>query len=180
MARRKQALRPGETRNLVTGVRISPRVAYLTEIAARRMRMTISTYCAWAMERAFAAVELAEGLSLASDTERLWDVDEADRFVKLAILYPQLLNPGEEVVWKCIRDAGIFRGLRRPRTQAQSEWFTILQNNDKAFRVLRKHWQDLLEAIDEGKHMEWIDKMRATMIEESPARIEVQETLENV
>ena len=56
-------------------------------------------------------VYLAYDPSTSSDTLKdvanaLWDVDETDRFVKLALHYPDLLGHEEQRLWKLIRECG--------------------------------------------------------------------------
>jgi hypothetical protein len=41
--------------------------------------------------------------TLADASSDLWDVDESDRFAKLAIKYPELLMDEEQVLWKLVR-----------------------------------------------------------------------------
>ena len=42
--------------------------------------------------------------TIGSESEYLWDVDDADRFAKLALRYPHLLTHEEQVRWKLIRE----------------------------------------------------------------------------
>ena len=44
--------------------------------------------------------------SVADRASDLWDVDEADRFVKLGLHAPHLLNYDEQKLWKLIRENG--------------------------------------------------------------------------
>ena len=80
-------------------MRLDPELlCYLAELAARKQRRTLSSFIEWAIQQNLknTYLELVEGsdeiLSIASEASDLWDVDEPDRFVKLAIRYPQMLT----------------------------------------------------------------------------------------
>ena len=92
----------------VVTVRLDPQLKYLAELAARRQRRPLSSYIEWAVEELLSRVYLAYDPSTSSDTLKdvanaLWDVDETDRFVKLALHYPDLLGHEEQRLWKLIR-----------------------------------------------------------------------------
>jgi hypothetical protein len=103
-ARRKSGggkLTRSETRHCANG----PEVRYLAELAARKQRRTLSSFIEWAVQQSFSKVPstlvLATTAMRASSrfqtTERqLWDVDESERFVRLAIRYPDLLDHDEQ------------------------------------------------------------------------------------
>src|ERR1700746_2572776 len=75
-------------------LRLDPKLRYLTELAARKQRRTVSSFIEWAIEQALSDVELDDKrhLTVAHETGQLWDPDEADRLVKLGLLYPDLLT----------------------------------------------------------------------------------------
>jgi hypothetical protein len=69
----------------------------------------------------------------------LWDVDEADRFVKLAFRYPELLTHDEQILWKLIRENGyVWRGRFNPERQ----WTWTVAEGSLVHENLRKHWDD--------------------------------------
>ena len=71
------------------------------------------------------------------------DVDEPDRFAKLAINFPELLTHGEQVLWKLIRETN---GL----------WLLSYGNADREkgekldYQMLRKYWP-MLQAVASGE-----------------------------
>src|SRR5919201_1551935 len=79
--------------------RLDPKLRYLTELAARTQRRTVSSFIEWAIERALDHIPLREHRSgsdarevtLGEEAEKLWDVDEADRLARLGLYYPELL-----------------------------------------------------------------------------------------
>jgi hypothetical protein len=93
---------------------------------------------------------LKSGLSVSdhtvgSEADYLWDVDEADRFVKLAIRYPNLLTHEEQVLWKLIRESGF---LWRNRSKGVEDKQPSL--SDLKLDQLRQHWQTL-KAVAAGE-----------------------------
>src|SRR5438445_7943906 len=76
-------------------VRLDPKLRYLAELAARKQRRTVSSFIEWAIEAALDQVFIREwpdgGKTISGASEALWDVDEADRFAKLALSYPEML-----------------------------------------------------------------------------------------
>ncbi|MDU0372914.1 hypothetical protein ACFPAF_21145, partial [Hymenobacter endophyticus] len=91
---------------------------YLAELAARLHRRTLSSYIEWAIVKSLSDNVLKSdpsdpsgGPTIDDEAEFLWDVDDADRFAKLALRYPHLLSHEEQVRWKLIRENGfLWRG----------------------------------------------------------------------
>ena len=98
------------SRSETVTVRLDPRLLYLAELAARSHRRTLSSYIEWViagsldcqMVRPTGAAPSIPEQSIANEAEYLWDVDEADRFAKLARRYPHLMSHDEQVRWKLI------------------------------------------------------------------------------
>lgn len=103
-------------------VRLQPKLKYGLELLARKQHRTLSSVIEWAIDKALRQPE--DGLwftyLIPGDDERepfeeerflleqVWDPEEADRLVKLAIFYPSLLSYEEEMVWKLICSESIF------------------------------------------------------------------------
>ena len=85
-------------------IRLDPRLRYLTDLAARSQHRTTSGFIEWAINNALSDVSIYSESdnepSLADIGNYLWDVDESDRFLKLAIGFPALLTHDEQVMWK--------------------------------------------------------------------------------
>ena len=131
-------------------LRLDPRLRYLTDLAARTQRRTTSGFIEWAIESALHLIVLKPGAdsstTLADEASSLWDIEEADRFVMLAIKYPHLLTHDEQVVWKLISENLAF-------------WKEVYKNDPTRpnlhlgsidLKVLRVHWEEL-KSISEGK-----------------------------
>jgi hypothetical protein len=104
------------SRSEVVTVRLDPKLRYLAELAARKQRRTLSSFIEWAIEQSLADVKLTETSTVADEAPSLWDVDECDRFVKLALRDESLLNYREQLLWKRIQEhegASILTGKER-------------------------------------------------------------------
>src|SRR5262249_42089045 len=85
-------------------VRLDPRLRYLAEIAARRQRRTLSSFIEWVIAEQVGLVKLNDS-TIAEEAGGLWDVDEAERFVRLAFHHPDLLVHSEQILWSYIKNA---------------------------------------------------------------------------
>lgn len=141
------------SRSETVTVRLDPKLRYLAELAGLKHRRTLSSFIEWAVEQTLRGVYLRhsdnafEGGDLASEAESLWDVDEADRFAKLAMRYPELLNHEEQKRWKLIRENGwLWRGRHQG---AANKWTWEIKEADFCFDRLREKW-DLFCAVARG------------------------------
>ena len=138
-------------------VRLDPKLRYLTELAARKHSRTVSSYIEWRIKLSLdledvrpvdTPAHVAAPETIGSEGEYLWDVDEADRFVKLALRYPHLLTHEEQVRWKLIRECGyLWRGKYGP--PPSQEWRWQVAETSLCFDRLRDKWE-LLCAIVNG------------------------------
>jgi hypothetical protein len=134
-------------RSKVITVRLEPRMRYLAELAARQHRWTLSGFIAWALERAFRDVTLADGGALTDEADRLWDPSPAARFAKLAIAHPDLLTHEQQQLWKLIQDCDFFWGGRKDGLGKQ--WQRARRDPTLSSERLAEYW-DLLNAIGAG------------------------------
>jgi len=121
------------TRSETVTVRLDPKLRYLAELAARQQRRTLSSYIEWAIEESLSSIIVKRTenweSSLADEAFELWDVDEADRFVKLALRYPELLTHEEQIRWKIIQEEEYFRDKDGGFfvSMIRSEWEKIIK-----------------------------------------------------
>ena len=115
MAAKKKGSGGSITRSQVVTVRLDPKLKFAAELAARKQRRTISSFIEWAVEQAIEQVQVSSGSgfddpgeSVSDILNKVWDVEEADRLVKLATYFPQLLTFEEEQLWKLIGECGHF------------------------------------------------------------------------
>lgn len=130
-------------------VRLDPRLRYQAELAARKQRRTVSSFIEWSIEDAMERVILAEGYdpegipyktSISDVIAKLWDVDDADRFAKLALNFPDLLNHTEQVLWKLVKENGaLWRGTYGP--SGLNEWAWVVREESLILERLRFYWE---------------------------------------
>lgn len=128
------------SRSETVSVRLDPKLRYLAELAAKRQRRALSSYIEWAIEHSLGSVQLDlnGNATIADEAEALWDVDEADRFAKLALRHQDLLTHEEQVLWKLVRENGL---LWRGRYAGFDQEFTWdVEERSLNFERLREHW----------------------------------------
>jgi hypothetical protein len=129
-------------------VRLDPKLRYLAELASRKQRRTLSSFIEWAVQDSLERIWLRESdstSSIADETNRLWDVDDADRFAKLALRYPDMLTHDEQVRWKLIQENGfLWRGR-----EVGSKWTWKVEESSLIFERLREHWDKFI-AVAQG------------------------------
>jgi hypothetical protein len=129
-------------RTQTVSVRLDPKLRYLCEIAARKQRRTISSFIEWSLETSLDSLKLTDVRgnteTLGQNASYLWDVEPADRFAKLALWYPDLLNHHEEIVWKLIRENGyLWKGAYGKTTK---RWTWTVSPTEIIYERLREHW----------------------------------------
>ena len=142
------------TRSETVTVRLDPKLRYLAELAARKQRRTVSSFIEWAVEDSLGRLMLtddsgfkARETNLADEAAYLWDVDEADRFARLALRYPDMLTHDEQVRWKLIRENGyLWRGHE---SGADEKWTWTVEERSLVYERLREHWSKFV-AVAEG------------------------------
>lgn len=133
-------------------VRLDPKLRYLAELAARIHRRTLSSYVEWSIETSLGSNLLTtdpNGPSIREESEYLWDVDEADRFAKLALRYPHLLTHEEQVVWKFIRETFTLWGDGTP--------FNLPGKAELDLGKLRRNWDFIKQCVEQGKAASSVD-----------------------
>ena len=134
-------------------MRLDPKLKYLAELAARRQRRPLSSYIEWAIERSLSGVEpsseysgYGQPTSFADVASELWDVDGPDRFAKLALKYPDLLDHDEQRIWKLIRECGyLWKGRHEGSNQ---EWKWSVHEDTLVWERLRRDWTTLCRVAD--------------------------------
>lgn len=135
------------TRTETVTVRLDPKLRYLAELAARKQRRTVSSFIEWAVEESLNRVVIDEDKtfdghndkSIADVAADLWDVDDPDRFAKLAIRYPDMLTHEEQTLWKLVRENGLLWKGRNDKVSG--EWTWRIEESSLIFERLREHWE---------------------------------------
>jgi hypothetical protein len=162
MPTERKAKRSDSTRKSeVVTVRLDPKLKYVAELAARRQRRTLSSYIEWAIEDSLSRVHPAYEVrgetepTFADKASSLWDVDEADRFAKLALNYPDLLDHEEQRIWKLVRECGrLRRGDYRTRLE---NWTWKVSEETLDWKKLREHWETFREVARGKQPMSALD-----------------------
>lgn len=147
MAKKQGGAKTSRTETVT--VRLDPKLRYLAEIASRTQRRTLSSYIEWAIEKSLGQVTLSSDFNdtIESNGNDLWDIDEADRFVKLAFKAPTLLTYEEQILWKLIQENGYFwRGewIKEQWAWRCEEYFQTDEKNifsNIIWERVREHWQ---------------------------------------
>ncbi len=133
------------SRSETVTVRLDPKLRYLAELAALKQRRTLSSFIEWAIEDSLGRVFLKEspyannpGTTVADDAPQLWDVDDADRFAKLALRYPDLLTHEEQKRWKLVRENGYLWKGRHDKNGGKWTW--RVDEDSLMFDRLRDCW----------------------------------------
>lgn len=168
------------TRTETVTVRLDPKLRYLAELAARKQRRTLSSYIEWAIEDSLKSVLLYHGsgyngdesMSVADEVGRLWDVDRAERFVRLAIAYPELMTHEEQEVWKLLQDSQLLQPAQSRRNGRVTWDMTVLE--DRVFADVRRYWPSLMDAYADAKldaqhlTLEWVEETKAKVTASRP------------
>jgi len=126
-------------------VRLDPKLRYLAELAALKQRRTVSSFIEWAIEDTLSRECIQEsayandrGTTFLDVASKMRDDDDADRFAKLALNYPDLLTHEEQKRWKLIRENGYLWQGRYDKVSG--EWSWTVQETSLIFERLRDHW----------------------------------------
>lgn len=158
--------KPKQPRKELTSLRLEPKVKYLAEIAARVQRRSLTNYIEWAIEESLNNIVLSpSGETVEYMAQGLWDIYEHERFIKLALQYPELLNYEEQLIWKIVSD---------PSYGFISVTSSPLRNksNPKIFRldVLMELWDEVIKAsMGDEDAKEKIREYNASFIEQDEA-----------
>jgi hypothetical protein len=136
-------------------VRLDPKLRYLAELGARKQRRTLSSFIEWAVDQALGEVRLGEW-TIAFEADELWDVEEADRFVQLALHHRDLLTFEEQQLWKALNSSQ----LLSPAEPLEAGFNVKLEMH--VLPVLRDFWPELMKVRSSSSELRvWADRVRA-------------------
>jgi len=141
------------SRSEVVTVRFDPKLRFAAELAARKQRRTVSSFIEWAVDEALDKVESGKGSkeTVRQAVNKIWDVDEVDRFINLVRSYPEFLTHDEEKLWKVICNFENFWMLKPDRDKEYSIEKNIKKIN---LAVLRETFKDFKLFLQGG----WTEK----------------------
>src|SRR5215471_7260166 len=89
-----------QNRTEMMSVRLTPRMRYLVELAARHEGRAATSFVERLIEKGLGEVQIREGnVDVLQLSFVLWHPFEPDRFVRLALRFPELLTHEEQVLW---------------------------------------------------------------------------------
>jgi hypothetical protein len=138
-------------------VRLDPKLNYLCEIAARSQRRTKSSMVEAALFDYLAMLAIDVRVhpdhrqSIASLAEQLWDVSEWERFRRLAIIAPHLMNYEEQKIWSVLTRNPYFWQGEWERVGTEEALFapTLMATSLLTYR-LEKNWETV-KAVAAGE-----------------------------
>ena len=159
---RDDSLRSGGgklNRSETVTVRLDPKLNYLCELAARAQRRTKSSFIEWAVAESLGSVILPDvqeqtnlddyrNVTLKERASQLWQVDEADRVIALALHAPGLLNHEEQMIWRIVRECGLI--WRGNYNKSDSEWSWTVREESLIHARLRENWETFV-AVARGE-----------------------------
>jgi len=138
------------SRTQTVTVRFDPKLRYLADLAARKQRRTVSSFIEWVVQESLGDIYLQENngtgreVTIADEAEGLWDVDDSERFVRLALAYPELLTHEEQLLWRVLKDYKLFefRNLHRSDEASASQKLQSLEGECLPF--MKEHWSKFI------------------------------------
>lgn len=98
--------KPKQPRKELTSLRLEPQVKYLAEIASRVQRRSLTNFIEWVLEESIKNMTLRDDpyddRTLGDLSFLLWDINESERLIKLALIAPELLSYEEQLIFKVL------------------------------------------------------------------------------
>ncbi|PTQ79008.1 hypothetical protein [Nitrosomonas ureae] len=144
MAETKRKSKSGTLRTEVFAMRLDPKLKYLAEIAARRQRRSLANFVEWAIEMGLNHTDLNQNSQYSptiwDKSGELWDIEEAERFARLAFMAPELMTYDEQILWKIICETGhVWKGHH----DSDGDWqWKVNSIQNLVLERLRKFWED--------------------------------------
>ena len=121
------------TKTETFSVRLDPQTRYLAELAARSQGRSLANFIQMAVEDAlesavidtYANRDHTVKVRSREFVEKVWDVSEPERLVRLALAYPELLSFEEQVLYKKLRDTFERAGSSSPLQLNSFDWGRI-------------------------------------------------------
>ena len=153
------------SRSETVTVRLDPKLRYLADLAARKQRRTLSSFIEWSIEESLDVLSLnredsTHGEKISHVANRLWSVNEAERFLRLAILYPELLSHEEQLIWQALQDSYVLSPACNRNSEGQLVWnWKMLE--DYIFPKVRELWPDLMMSFVDGRRSleRWVERI---------------------
>lgn len=91
-------------KSVTFSVRLEPRDRFAAELASRAQTRSLTNFIEWAVRKALRDVQVEDyHKPVLSIVDEVWDPNEADRVMKLALSYPRLLSVEEDWIFKTVQ-----------------------------------------------------------------------------
>lgn len=104
--KRKAGPKLAKTENVQ--VRLDPRLKWSAELGARAHRQPLSAFIEWCIADSLPHVITPWGDSARVVADTTWDIEPADRLMRLAMRFPELLTYPESQIWKYVKETLAF------------------------------------------------------------------------
>jgi hypothetical protein len=138
-------------------VRLDPKLNYLCELAARSQRRTKSSMVEAALFDYLSLLpidvrmRMEDRQSIAVLAEQLWDVSEWERFRRLAIVAPHLMNYEEQKIWSVLtRNPYFWQGEWERVGTTEAIFVPTIDANRLLTYRLEKSWETI-KAVAAGE-----------------------------
>ncbi len=141
------------SRSEVVTIRLDPKLRFAAELAAKKQRRTLSSFIEWSIEQSIQQEAVAydthdNRITAYEAMNSVWDVEESDRFINLAFMFPELLSFDEEKRWKLIKEHPYFFLIVKRSHNNYLSWEKCPMNIDN--KKVRECWS-LLNKILSGE-----------------------------
>lgn len=138
-------------------VRLDPKLNYLCELAARSQRRTKSSMVEAALFDYLTLLPIdirvlgENRRSIASLAEQLWDVSESERFRRLAVIAPHLMDYEDQKIWSLLtKNPYFWVGHWERLGTDQAMFIADLRPESLLDFRLEENW-DLIKAVAAGR-----------------------------
>jgi len=112
--KRKAGPKLAKTENVQ--VRLDPHLKWSAELAARIHRQPLSAFLEWCVAHSLPDVVTSRGDRAMVIGDTTWDTEPADRLMRLAMRFPELLTYPESKIWKYVKETIAFWDERGGKT----------------------------------------------------------------
>lgn len=116
MATKKRKAGPKLAKTENVQVRLNPLLKWKAELGARMHRQPLSAFLEWCVVHSLPDVVTPQGDPVDVVGDTTWDMEPADRLIRLAMGFPELLTYPESEIWKYVKETLAFWDDEHERT----------------------------------------------------------------
>jgi len=141
-------------RSETLAIRLDPRTRYMLELASRIQHRTLSSVVEWMINNSLKDIPADEAQSLASAQVELWDIEEPDRLINLALYNYNLLSFDEQKIWKVIKECEYFwreKNASSGESDAPNSWTWKVTKSNIFYDRVRSRWDEIKHLVLTGE-----------------------------